>query len=152
MVVWEEELENGEHDIVGRELDGNANPGGVVTFVAWLGDDTAPDVARSSLATEGIVLGDPTGWLVVWQHKTATGWAIWGLQKGPGTTDAAFQVASRDSWEYRQPALALAADHRLLIAYEGDAPDDDAVQQHIYGRLEWPGGLTTFLPMVVRGS
>jgi hypothetical protein len=148
MVVWEDDRGGAERDILGRELDGDANPGDFVAFVAWAGDDRAPDVARSSLATEGIVFGDPTGWLVVWQHETSTGWAVWGLQEGPGTTDAAFQVASRDSWDYRQPTLALAADHRLLIAYEGES----SVQQQIYGRLEWPGGLTTFLPMAVRGS
>jgi hypothetical protein len=152
MVVWQHELTNGEHDIVGRELDGNATPGDLVTFVSWLGDDTAPDVARSSFATEGIVIGDYTAWLVVWQHKTLTGWAVWGFQKGPLGTEEPFVVSSYPNWDAERPTLALSADHRLLITYEGDSAGDPTVDRHIYARLEWPGGLTTYVPMVVRGS
>jgi hypothetical protein len=69
-----------------------------VTFVNWLGDDTSPEVGRSSIATEGLQSGDDTGWLVLWQHMKLTGWAVWGRRKGPGATDVAFPVASEDSW------------------------------------------------------
>jgi hypothetical protein len=123
-----------------------------VTFVRWLGDDTAPDVGRSSIATEGLHSGDDTGWLVVWQHKTPTGWAVWGVQKGPGETDVAFPVTSRVDWDLQHPALALADDDQLLIAYEGDAASNSTVEQHIYGRLQWPGEPTTNLPLVMRGN
>ena len=154
VVVWEHELSNGEHDIAGRELDGDANPGASVTFVNWLGDDTSPDVARSSLASEGTVPGDDTGWLVVWQHATLTGWSVWGRQKGPGTTDVSFPVASGEFWAAEQPALALAADHRLLVAYESDSVGNPTIKRHIYGRLEWPAGLNWWahLPLVVQDS
>jgi hypothetical protein len=71
-VVWQQD--NGDWDIIGRQVEGNGTPwGGTLLVGWWMVDETAPAVAA--------LPNSPTddAFLVVWEfHYNSTDWDIYG--------------------------------------------------------------------------
>lgn len=94
--------------------------------------------------------GSQSDFLAVWQRETTMGSEIWAehWSKGlPFLPHHYFKVTGAASWDYANPAVAIAGPTAMFV-YEGDSQVDPNVLRSIYGRAWTPNAL--FLPAINR--
>jgi hypothetical protein len=133
LVVWQDEYEDGDWDIMGRRVDGDGSLiGNELTIEAPGGEQAAPDIVYDSRHNE---------YLMVWEDHWggATDWDIkaWRLD-GAGNQIDWMMVSSDGTNRRMNPALTYeynADEYLVTYEYEYNATDIDILQS----RLRWDG-------------